>query len=80
MNKDHLRKHFGIEPCNNPIHRFQLGALIGQWQWGNRCWSWIDNNECENIMYLHIGGVRNYQYVKAWQIVVWRFKLIFGWI
>jgi len=79
MKDQYYRKHYGIEPCTNPIHRFHIGPVVGQWQWGNKCWCWIDSNDCENTVYFHFGRVRTPDFVKAGQLIVWRFKLIWSW-
>jgi hypothetical protein len=55
------------------------GRFVGQWQWANTTWKTIDHLDCENTLYFHIGKVRNYEMQKAWQIVLWKFKFIFGW-
>jgi hypothetical protein len=46
--------------------------------WANDCWTHITDREKEKTDWLHFGKVRNMQGQTMYELVVWRFLLLWG--
>jgi hypothetical protein len=77
MNKDELRTHFKLKACPNPHHSFQFWNLIGEWIWAEDCWSQIIDQRM-NTYYFSFHSIDSVSGTKAYSIVVWKLKIIWG--
>jgi hypothetical protein len=46
--------------------------------WANDCWAWITDRETEKTSYIHFGKVRNMKGQTLYELVIWRFLLMWG--
>jgi|ERR1035437_2227226 hypothetical protein len=83
--RERFRAKGDLWNCTNPAHDFQLGKLMGQWQWANECWSEIteglDGKEGKMLNFgLCLGKVIGIDDRYFYKIIIWRFRLIFAFL
>ena len=79
VNQEQLKKHFDIHPCPNPIHEFEYGRLIGQWQMAQEYWSQLVGETRQDIWF-SVYRLKSIEGLVGHCVVIWKFKLIFGFV
>jgi hypothetical protein len=74
-----LRKHFDLKPCPNPHHVFSLGNLIGEWVWAEDHWSQLQGDTLQTFLF-SAHSIKNTNGTVAYSIVIWKLKLVWGWL
>lgn len=72
------REYFNTYPSPNKPKYFQIGKWLFSANWAKDCWTTITDKETEKTNYFHICKVRNMQGQTLYEIVIWRFLLMFG--
>lgn len=65
-----------LYPCPNPSHPFQIGRLMGQWQWANDCWSSVSATGVMSNYGLCFCTLNTLNGVKVYKIIVWRLSVL----
>lgn len=79
MTDAELRKHFDLKPCPNPRHEFQVGKLFGEWVWAADCWASLVDGRLKSYA-LSAHSLKSESGQKAYVLIIWRLKIIWGWI
>ena len=74
-----LRKHFDLKPCPNPSHSFSIGSLIGKWIWAEDCWSQLAQGRLQTF-YFTLHRIDSATGTRAYSLVLWKLKIIWGWV
>lgn len=72
------REYFKTYKCPNKTHEFEFGSLIAHVTWANECWTNITDRDKELTHWLRIGKVRDMKGFTCYEVVIWKFYLIFG--
>lgn len=75
---ERAREYFNTYPCPNEPKYFTLFGYLFSVNWANDCWTHITDKENEKTSYFHIGKVRNMNGQTLYEIVIWRFLLMWG--
>ena len=79
MSDADLRKHFDLKQCPNPSHPFSIGSMIGEWVWAEDCWSQLVGERMQTY-YLTYYKIDSVEGTRAYSLVVWRLKVIWGFV
>ena len=77
MTDAELRTHFDLKPCKNPPHAFRIWRLLGEWIWAGDCWSQLVGQHLQT-MHVSFHSICCVNGTKAYSIVIWRLKIIWG--
>lgn len=75
---ERARAYFNTYPCKNEPRYFTLFGYLFSVTWAEDCWTWITDRENEKTSYFHIGRVRNMKGQTMYELVVWRFLMMWG--
>ena len=75
---ERAREYFKTYPCPNESRYFNLFGYLFSVTWANDCWAWITDRETEKTSYIHFGKVRNMKGQTLYELVIWRFLLMWG--
>ena len=75
---ERAREYFKTYPCTNEPRYFNLFGYLFSVTWANDCWAWITDRETEKTSYIHFGKVRNMKGQTLYELVIWRFLLMWG--
>lgn len=64
--------------CPNPTHDFEVGRLMGQWTMADDCWSTVTGDGNLRNDFFKIGTVHTLDGYKGYQLILWKFNIIFG--
>lgn len=78
MTTEEIKKHFKMFPCPNPIHEFEYGSFMGQWQIAEEYWSQIVDKTRQDIWF-GVYRLNTIQGLVGHVIIIWKLKIIFGW-
>ena len=72
------REYFDTRSCTNKTYEFEIGRLLAHVTWANDIWTNITDRDTELTHWLRIGKVRDMNGNVGYEIIIWRFFLIFG--
>ena len=75
---ERAREYFKTYPCPNKPRYFNIGEWLFSANWANESWTHITDRENEKTSYFHIGKVRNMKGQTMYELVIWRFLLMWG--
>ena len=75
---ERAREYFNTYPCKNEPRYFNLFGYLFSFTMADDCWTWITDRENEKTSYFHIGRVRNMKGQTMYELVIWRFLLMWG--
>jgi len=78
MMSERAREYFKTYPCTNEPRYFNLFGYLFSVSWAKDCWAWITDRETEKTSYIHFGKVRNMKGQTLYELVIWRFLLMWG--
>ena len=75
---ERAREYFNTYPCPNEPRYFNLFGYLLSVTWANDCWTHITDREKEKTDYIHFGKVRDMKGQTIYELVIWRFLLMWG--
>lgn len=72
------KEYFNTHPCPNKPKYFNLFGYLFSVNWAKDCWTTITYKEKEKTNWLYFGKVRNMQGQTLYELVVWRFLMMWG--
>lgn len=67
-----------LSACPNPVHSFEWGRLLGQWQWASDSWSSVTVNGLLETHYIKFSHQETTDGHVGYHLVIWRFNLHFA--
>lgn len=75
---ERARKYFNTYPSPNEPKYLMIFGWLFSFNWANDCWTHITDREKEKTDWLHFGKVRNMQGQTMYELVIWRFLMLWG--
>lgn len=67
-----------LTKCPNPVHSFEWGRLLGQWQWAAKAWSSVTSNGLLETHYIKLSRQETAEGLTSHHLVIWRLNLHFA--
>lgn len=64
-----------LTKCSNPLHTFEFKKFIGEWQWGEECWSSLSDSGTLTIDFVSLAQLRNVNGFRMYQLLLGKFRL-----
>ena len=78
MTEQELKAHYGIKPCPNKSHDFDIGRLLMSFTWAEDYWSYLVGKN-EQRPFIAFNRIKNPEGLKIYTIVVFKLLVQFGW-
>jgi hypothetical protein len=75
---ERAREYFNTYPATREPIYFTLFGYLFSVNWAKESWTHITDRENEKTDWLHFGRVRNMKGQTMYEIVVWRFLMLWG--
>ena len=75
---ERARAYFNTFPSKNKPKYFTLFGYLISLNWAEDSWTHITDKENEKTDWLHFGKVRNMKGQTMYEIVIWRFLMLWG--
>lgn len=75
---ERAREYFNTYPSKNQPKYFTLFGYLFSLNWAQETWTTITDRETEKTNWLHFGKVRNMKGQTMYEIVIWRFLMLWG--
>ena len=80
MTADEAKVYYGIYASPNRSRSVQIGNFLIMLHWGDACWDTLTaKHECQTD-WIRLGIVRNLHGLRAYQLVLWRMVLTWGFV
>ena len=79
MNRVQLKEHFGVTPCPNKEHFFEVGRLLGSWQIAEDNWSVVlEHSQTMRTEIISFTTVKHVDGIKFYSLTLFKLKILWG--